>query len=214
VGLAKTLDLSIVGISFHVGSGGTKDTYSSALRDALEAWNMATQHGHKLQILDIGGGFPGIDIDPSRNLFKECAEVIKPELEAFPEGIKIIAEPGRYFSAESQTLVTMIIGKKLRKQQPAYFVADGVYQSFNCMLYDHTKFVESSEPLLEPMYPSTVFGQTCDGIDEISSNMMLPPLNIGDWVAFPGMGAYTTAASSRFNGFGSPEVVVIPPEFH
>lgn len=214
LGLAKTLNLNVVGVSFHVGSGGTKDTYRSALNDARELWQIAVEHGHNMRILDIGGGFPGIDVDPTRNQFKECADVIKPELSKFPAGVQIIAEPGRYFSAESQTLVTMIIGKKYRKQQPAYFVADGVYQSFNCMMYDHTKFLDSANETSEAMYPSTVFGQTCDGIDEISNNMLLPPLNVGDWVAFPGMGAYTTAASSRFNGFGSPEVVVVPPDHH
>jgi ornithine decarboxylase len=207
--LAQTLKLNVIGVSFHVGSGGTADTYKSALQDARTVWDIADQHGFKLRMLDIGGGFPGIETDPNCNRFRDCASYIMPELEAFPKDIRIIAEPGRYFSAESQTLVTMVIAKRVREDRPIYFVADGLYQSFNCILYDHTKLLEPAETTREPMYKSALFGQTCDGIDQISDNIKLPYLDVGDWIAFPGMGAYTTAASSRFNGFSLPSVVIV-----
>jgi ornithine decarboxylase len=205
--LAHVLGLNVVGVSFHVGSGGNKETFQSALRDARYIFDLAEENGHKLSLLDIGGGFPGIDVDPENNMFLQCAEVINSELANFPEGIRMIAEPGRYFCAESQTLVSMVIAKRIRNQKPAYFIGDGLYQSFNCMLYDHTKLLEP--PTNEAMYPSTLFGQTCDGLDQIASDFMLPELDVGDWVAFPGMGAYTTAAASRFNGFGTPSVVIV-----
>ena len=32
-------------------------------------------------------------------------------------------------------------------------------------------------------------------------------MNIGDWMYFPNMGAYTLAAASKFNGFKQPKVV-------
>lgn len=32
-------------------------------------------------------------------------------------------------------------------------------------------------------------------------------MNIGEWMYFPNMGAYTIAAASRFNGFKQPKVV-------
>ena len=34
-------------------------------------------------------------------------------------------------------------------------------------------------------------------------------LFVGDWLRFPSMGAYTRATASEFNGFPTPEVVVI-----
>ena len=36
--------------------------------------------------------------------------------------------------------------------------------------------------------------------------MELPDLNIGDWVVFPNMGAYTLAAGSSFNGMPRPSI--------
>ena len=52
-----------------------------------------------------------------------------------------------------------------------------------------------------PTYPSTVFGPTCDGLDKVVEQTMIPELAVGDWLVFPHMGAYTVSAGSKFNGF-------------
>jgi len=54
------------------------------------------------------------------------------------------------------------------------------------------------------VYPSTIFGQTCDGFDCIIKSVELPKLEVGDWLVFRNMGAYTVAAASNFNGFSKP----------
>ena len=51
------------------------------------------------------------------------------------------------------------------------------------------------------LYPSVIFGPTCDSIDVISRSVLLPKMSIGDWLYFNNMGAYTSAAASDFNGF-------------
>jgi diaminopimelate decarboxylase len=51
------------------------------------------------------------------------------------------------------------------------------------------------------LYSSTVFGPSCDSIDVVGRSVLLPKLNIGDWLYFNNMGAYTSAAASSFNGF-------------
>mmetsp|Transcript_23323 Transcript_23323/g.34432 ORF Transcript_23323/g.34432 Transcript_23323/m.34432 type:complete len:719 (+) Transcript_23323:316-2472(+) len=53
----------------------------------------------------------------------------------------------------------------------------------------------------DTLYPSTVFGPTCDSIDVIARNVLLPKLDIGSWLYFQNMGAYTSAAAGSFNGF-------------
>jgi len=207
--LAKVLGMKVTGVSFHVGSGGTMKTYASALTDAKSVFDLGLKLGHPMSILDIGGGFPGTCDEASANLTK-ISQIVTPFLSQFPEGTQFISEPGRYFCAESQTLAAMIIGKRIRDGRISYFIADGVYQSFNCIMYDHSE-VMSSNPS-PGFYPSNIFGQTCDGLDEIAKSIELPSLNIGDWIAFPTMGAYTLAAASRFNGFRVPHLVVLPTE--
>jgi len=66
------------------------------------------------------------------------------------------------------------------------------------------------------LFASTIFGPTCDSIDVISRSVLLPQLNVGDWLYFQNMGAYTMAAASNFNGFDLSEkfyVCSVQPEF-
>lgn len=66
------------------------------------------------------------------------------------------------------------------------------------------------------LYSSTVFGPTCDSIDVISRSVLLPRLDVGDWMYFTNMGAYTIAAASSFNGFTPSErfyVCSVQPEY-
>ena len=83
-----------------------------------------------------------------------------------------------------------------------YYLNDGVYGSFNCIYFDHT--VPTILPFNERdggQFKSTIFGPTCDSIDLICENAMLPELAIGEWVYVEDFGAYTAASSSAFNGF-------------
>ena len=56
---------------------------------------------------------------------------------------------------------------------------------------------------------STFFGPTCDSIDLICKDVEMPELEVGDWLYFLNMGAYTRAAGSTFNGFALPKVFYI-----
>lgn len=122
---------------------------------------------------------------------------------------------GRYFACASHTLVVNVISiKEVRNEDGSimtmYYVSDGTYGSFNCIHNDHTSeddlkpVVLKSDPSTEYSL-STVWGPTCDGIDCIIKNVRLPKLDVGDWLYFPNMGAYTMAASSGFNGFSRPK---------
>lgn len=64
--------------------------------------------------------------------------------------MQIIAEPGRFFVASAFTLATAIHSKRSvrnDKMSPnsvtnnMYYINDGVYGSFNCILYDHQHVV-------------------------------------------------------------------------
>merc|ERR1711966_569119 len=76
---------------------------------------------------------------------QQIADVVNPALEKhFPShDIEGISEPGRFFSHSSATLAVRIISRrKVRTKSDGdpdilYYLGDGVYGSFNCMLYDH-----------------------------------------------------------------------------
>lgn len=205
--LAKSLDLNLVGVSFHAGSGGGLNTYVTALRDAGIIFQAAKQIGFNMTLLDIGGGFPGTDTEALS--LRTISEVIQPIISS-PEwdNVEIISEPGRFFAAESQTLTVRVIGKRQRAGLTNYTLNDGLYGSFNCLLYDHSHLLDE-DVSVDGGKPSVLFGQTCDGFDMISKGLMLPDLMVGDYLTFPVMGAYTSAAGSNFNGFKLPEHVVL-----
>lgn len=56
------------------------------------------------------------------------------------------------------------------------------------------------------MYSCSIWGPTCDGLDRIVEQCCLPDMQVGDWLVFENMGAYTVAASSTFNGFQRPDI--------
>ena len=60
LGVAKHLELNVIGVSFHVGSGCTNaSAYGKAISWAKEVFEHAESIGMKLSMLDIGGGYPG-----------------------------------------------------------------------------------------------------------------------------------------------------------
>jgi len=213
--LSKQLGLSVVGLSFHVGSGClSAQSYEKALSLAKSVFNTAEQMGINMDVLDIGGGFPGTwgqDIIS----FPAIVSVIAPLLDRyFPSHINVIAEPGRYFCCSCSTLVTRIIGKREEVFQGqtifSYYLNDGLYGSFNCILYDHVTPVpypfNDANVLSAQNFKTTMYGPTCDSLDKIVQDYQFPELQVGDQIYFPNMGAYTKAAGSEFNGFQSPKV--------
>ncbi|XP_029451750.1 ornithine decarboxylase [Rhinatrema bivittatum] len=226
---AKDLNIDVVGVSFHVGSGCTDpQTFVQAVADARYVFDMGAELDFNMYLLDIGGGFPGSE--DVKLKFEEITSVINPALDKyFPSdsGVEIIAEPGRYYVASAFTLAVNIIAKKVViKEQTGsddeedginnktlmYYVNDGVYGSFNCILYDHAhvKPVLQKKPKPdEHYYSSSIWGPTCDGLDRIVECFDLPELYVGDWMLFENMGAYTVAAASTFNGFQRPTIYYV-----
>ena len=212
--IAKTLKLNVVGFSFHVGSGcSSAHSFYEAIKDCRSATDIANDLGISISIIDLGGGFPGLDMNVK---FEDIAEEINNAIKDFFESelesksIQFIAEPGRYFAQKSHTLVLNVIGKKRCKDEDgtdiiAYYLNDGVYQSFNCIYFDHAK------PVILPfnerdgkLHKSYLWGESCDSIDLISDSIMLPELTIGEWLYVENFGSYTIASGSEFNGFKPP----------
>jgi len=207
---AKELDLNLIGISFHVGSGCMDpNSFIKAIESAHKVFEEAKSKGFNMRLLDIGGGFPGSETaNPS---FKSVADAIRPVLDKlFNEDVTIIAEPGRYFACASHILCCnvyarrSIISDETRQTgEFLYYINDGVYGSFNCIIFDHSVITPKlvNPPKSNEEHLSTLFGPTCDSMDCICKNIKMPELNVGDWLYFDDFGAYTLAAGSAFNGF-------------
>lgn len=217
----KDCKLDFMGVSFHVGSGSSDNkVYPSTLRNVRKLFDVAIKMGFNPDLIDIGGGFPGNpDWTPP---FTEIAAGIRAAIdELFPDDkVRFIGEPGRYFAERSHMLVARIIARRYSDKDVAagknvlYYIDEGTYQSFNCIVNDHyvPKYhfvsrngenddVWKAQLAKRAVHKSTIFGPTCDSIDTIYRDVDTPLMEIGEWMVFPNMGAYTCAPSAPFNGF-------------
>jgi len=220
--MSVQLGLNVVGVSFHVGSGCMSvSAFTYALEMSRKVFDLAEQIGIKMSVLDIGGGFPGSD-EPGRLTFAEVAKAISDKIDNLFPTIRVIAEPGRYFAAACASLAVSVIAKRKIIPDPAdkpdssqeadeylYYVNEGVYGCFNNLFFDHAVVKPNPLKPSRDLHKCTVFGPTCDGLDCIMKNTCLPELEVGDWLYFTDMGAYTIAAASNFNGFQNPRIFCV-----
>ena len=202
------MGLTVEGISFHVGSQCTNfDNFAEALAITSEIFNGARKKGFNLKLVDIGGGFP-VPYDPQVPEFEKLGSILNSEFERlFPDNIEILAEPGRFIIATAAVLVSEIIGKARRDGKVFYHINDGVYHTFSGVVYDHwipnfSAFKEGEREIC------AVVGPTCDSFDKISLSVELPgDLEVGDFLFTDNIGAYSTASSTKFNGFDGAKII-------
>ena len=208
--LAVRLGIHVKGLCFHVGSQCT-DTRRQV--DAIHACNALIRQHHDtgaapISTLDIGGGFPiaydGTPVDISAY----CAP-IREAAKALPDYVNVIAEPGRFISGPSMTCVATVIGKALRSGIFWYYLDDGVYGSFSGQMYDHMRYPLEVFSDDQRRFSSVLAGPTCDSIDVIAEDVLLPELQLGDLVAGHMMGAYTSASATNFNLLKKAKIVLL-----
>jgi hypothetical protein len=74
------------------------------------------------------------------------------------------------------------MGRARREGHWWYYLDDGLYGSYSGQLYDHARYPVESLRQGEPLLPSVLAGPTCDSIDVIAENLMLPQLKAGDLI--------------------------------
>ena len=207
---AAVLGIQVVGLSFHVGSqSANSDAHVAAVRACRDFFGNSTLVGAEhLRILDIGGGFPADYSGAGLDLEAFCRP-INEALAAYPEYVRIIAEPGRVLSAPSIRSISTVIGRARRGDATWYYLDDGVYGAYSGQIFDHvqyplTVFGDAHETAL-----SVLAGPTCDSIDVVLEGAQLPALEIGDLVVGEMMGAYTLASASEFNSIPKPRVIAL-----
>ncbi|KAG0002270.1 hypothetical protein BGZ80_006001 [Entomortierella chlamydospora] len=235
---AQELGLNVIGVSFHVGSGCfDANAFGEAVIRARRVFDQAKEYGFEFNFLDVGGGFPSAHVTEGIT-FEKVAAILGPTVDSlFGPEVRVIAEPGRYYVGSAFTLATQVIARRTinrdladvlsseQSQSPShmYYINDGMYGSFNCIMFDHQVCEPKvllrdggfyyQDALVElPHGYASVWGPTCDSIDCISSKSRLPLMESGDWLYFENMGAYTITAASQFNGFRKSEILYTTTE--
>jgi ornithine decarboxylase len=211
---AQCKGLTVTGLSFHPGSQlRTVAPLVEDIRHAAMLLDCLADVGIHLGVLDIGGGLPvpyDVDVPHLAGFVAAIGAEIRPLI---ARGIQVLSEPGRFVAATSMVSVASVIGATHRGGRPWYYLDDGLYGSFSNVLSEHTHpTVHAYRALHEELesVPSVLAGPTCDSLDVISTDAMLPPLEPGDLVVTPNMGAYTNVTACEFNGVPKTTIVVLP----
>ncbi len=211
--LARDLGLTPYGVSFHVGSQQRDiGVWNDAIAKATYLFSsLEEEEDIKLQMINMGGGFPAHYIQPTNELKDYASEITRYLHDDFGDDIpEIILEPGRSLVGDCGILTSEIVLIS-RKNNTA--LQRWVYQ-------DAGKFNGLIETLDESIkYPIItdkdeagakegeviLAGPTCDSADIMYENIKyrLPlSLKAGDKLYWLSTGAYTsTYASVEFNGF-------------
>ncbi len=208
---AQKKRLNPVGITFHVGSQCTNIyNWNIALDKAKTLWDMAEKKKIKLNLLNIGGGYP---ITYTKHVISiEAIERNVNNLiyKRFPKETEIHIEPGRAVIGDAGILVTSVIGKAKRGDDEWLYLDVGVFnglmESIGGIKYS---YIVESYKHVRYRKQWTIAGPSCDSFDIIDSNVTLPEPNVGNLVLILSSGAYTVSYASEFNGFSIPKTILI-----
>ncbi|XP_037234558.1 antizyme inhibitor 2 isoform X3 [Falco biarmicus] len=95
------------------------------------------------------------------------------------------------------------------KKSLVYHLSDGIHGTFSCLLFDSP----CPSPQLHkrpcpdhPSHSSSLRGPPGHAEDHIADGLELPELQVGDWLIFKDMGAYTIASSAPLGGCPQPQI--------
>lgn len=164
--------------------------------------------------LNVGGGFAANRNGEAPDLERVFNAIGAAAKQAFgTDQPALICEPGRAMVSECFTLAARIKG--IRQSGAVVFLNDGIYGGLvdirDMGLPGRVEVVApDGNRRTGVRQPRVVFGPTCDSLDRLPDGLPLPAdCTTGDYVLFPGLGAYSSAMSTQFNGYGLWDVATV-----
>jgi ornithine decarboxylase len=206
---ARDLGLEPYGLSFHVGSQQRDiGQWSTALGSVGSLFGWAEDHGIRLKMVNMGGGFPANYTDPTNPIEHYAGDITGYLRNYFGDELpEIIIEPGRSITGDCGVIVTEIVNIAKKSTHDLYhwvFFDIGKFGGLIETLDEAIKYpiyFERSGPSLDII----LAGPTCDSMDilyEKHSYEMPAGTKIGERAYILTTGAYTQSYSSiYFNGF-------------
>lgn len=200
----------IPSLTFHPGTQCTDPmAWDAYIRTAA---TICAEAGVQARRLNVGGGFPNHrSVGPAPALEDIFALIDRVATEAFGDARPVlVCEPGRGLVGDAFSHITRV---KALRDGVHVFLNDGVYGGLaELPIIGNIDRIEVFSPEGQRREGQAqgriVFGPTCDSVDRLPGELALPEtLAEGDYIVFHGMGAYSSATNTRFNGFGQMEIV-------
>ena len=210
----------LAGLHVHVGSQGCGPTLLAEAADRISALRKAiiAETSRNIAYVDLGGGLPTAyrtgDLAPTPAEYRAVLEQRVPDL--FTSGVRLITEFGRAIHGNCGIAASRVeyVKPALRLaviHLGADFLLRPVYRPEDWM---HEFFVldRQGRPKTGPPRPLTIAGPLCFAGDIVARDVLLPPVEQGDWIVIRDVGAYTLSMWSRHCNRGIPVVVGFDPQ--
>jgi ornithine decarboxylase len=207
--LSHDLGLVPYGVSFHVGSQQTDATqWDAPISVAALLFSSLAEEGIHLQMVNMGGGFPGHYRTPVLEEQVYADEIQQSLVRHFGDNLPVITiEPGRSLVADAgiiQAEVVLVSQKSYQDAQRWVYLDIGKFGGLIETMDECIKYRIRTSKDGEPTGPVVLAGPTCDSADILyeKTGYELPlTLQSGDKVEIQSTGAYTYSYSSIcFNG--------------
>lgn len=203
-----TPELSVVGVSGHVGSTLREvEAYLASARIVCDVARARRSAGKKLDFVDFGGGF-GIDyggkpVPPPRDFIVAARRV---QDEAGLSDLSLVVEPGRSMVAPYGVLVASVLQQKRTRATRWAFLDAAMNDLIRPALYGAHHRIEPTDRLPEePLW--RVAGPVCESADDFGKHALGPTAPTR--VVIRDAGAYAFVMASEYNGRPLPSEVFV-----
>jgi len=225
--LVKALPhLELVGLHLHLGNGiASAGVYVDGVAEVIEfAARLEQRLGVTLEFLDLGGGFgvPTVRKLDEWDLRAESLGLASsrpvPEDATGAEGfaaaifsragrmlerlrgpIRLILEPGRAITSQSQALLLSVIRAKTLGGGERALILDGGRNITMPLGWEYHEILPATRMATPEMEKQSLFGPLCHPGDVVGLHRSLPRLTTGDVVAIMDAGAYFVPNQTNFS---------------
>ena len=211
-----TQGLKFEGFHFHLGSQIEDPACYAEAIEKLEAFilNARKQLGpFPINTIDIGGGLPvsyGRKVPSPRDLAAKIVSQLNSLVESLGDRFTLVAESGRFLTAESTILVARIVNTKSFGGSKYIYVDAGYHVLPDSALLKHEYPVEVIPGPKQSPQKVVLVGRLCDPLDVFptSSRSKLGGAAPGKLVVFRDVGAYTLVMNMPFHSQPRPHILM------
>jgi diaminopimelate decarboxylase len=186
------------GLSMHIGSQvSTVESFKEAFEKLPSLVQTLRSQGHRINRLDIGGGFPIIYKDEKLLDLSAYAKWVRDIIA--PLKVEIIMEPGRYLVGNAGVLLSRVLYIKQTPDRNFLIVDTAMNDLIRPAMYDSYHAIAPIKNRHLPPLSYDVVGPVCESGDTFTKDRSLPELSAGDLVVIRSAGAYGSAMSSNYN---------------
>jgi diaminopimelate decarboxylase len=209
--------LKLVGLHWHGAYVPSPEVYFEAMRRIVPLADLAKRMGNPIGYLDFGGGFPAEygdeDVFTPEDVGKEFSSRLEKMLaDTSLDNPTLIFEPGKFIVANSGLAVMKVVSSKNLGEQKILITDGGTYNMLpDPLIWDCRYGVLPATRMDEPpeVKYDSIKGSTCDYLDSIAKNLMLPQLKRGDVLVVTDCGAYSNVIASNFNARKTPPIIML-----